>query len=245
MIRIAVVDDDKNALYISSTLLKETFEKRQVEYELSSFTSPSAFLATAKEKPFDLIVLDIDMPEENGIDLAKDFRKKQFETTIIFLSQMENLVFDCFEARPFGFIRKDKLFEDFERVMSLYFDKIASKGNDSNKLLFRVNSALISINLDSIIYIEAKKNYQSAYLKDGAEAEIRSSMNELEEKLRSHKFIRIHKGFIVNIEYIRRFEGRNVIMTNGASLPISREKKNDVVAEYLSLTSKNNAVFLN
>ena len=245
MIKIAVIDDDSVALTISSTLFKEIFEKKKIEYTLTSFSSPKVFLAESSETKFDLVILDIDMPEENGIDVAKEFREKQFDSTIIFLSQMESLVFDCFKVRPFGFIRKNKLYEDFDKVMSLYFDKIASKVEKPKKLVFRYNSGLTSIDLDSIVYIECKRNFQSVYLKDGKDIHVRSLMSELETKLEDKRFLRIHKGFIINIDYVRRFEGNNVIMVNGITLPLARKRKNEVMQEYLSLTSDNNGVFLN
>ena len=245
MINIAVVDDDSVALTISSTLFKEIFEKRKVEYSLRAFHDPKIFLDESGETKFDLVILDIDMPEENGIDVAKEFREKQFDSTIIFLSQMESLVFDCFKVRPFGFIRKNKLYEDFDKVMSLYFDKIASKEQKPQKLIFRFNSSLTSVDIDSIVYIECKRNFQSVYLKDGKDIHVRSAMSELEEKLEDHKFLRIHKGFIINIDYVRRFEGNNVIMVNGITLPLARKRKNEVMQEYLTLTSESNGVFLN
>lgn len=104
MFRIAIVDDDKAALSIVSGALDSFFKGKNMEYSIFSFSNPLNYSATIKEEEINLVFLDIDMPEKNGLDVAKETLSVNKNAQIIFLSQREDLVFDCLAIHPFGFI---------------------------------------------------------------------------------------------------------------------------------------------
>ena len=72
MFRIAIVDDDKAALSIVSSAVDTFFKEKNIEYNIMSFSNPLNYLATIKEEDFNLIFLDIDMPEQNGLSVAEE-----------------------------------------------------------------------------------------------------------------------------------------------------------------------------
>lgn len=244
MINIALLDDDNVALNISKTILETFFNEKNIEFKLHSFTSPLTFLANAKEVNYDLVVLDIDMPEMDGIEVAKEVRKIKFDATIIFLSQKENLVFDCFSVRPFGFIRKNRLYEDFGKIMNLYLGNENNMEDKGSSLTIKSKTGILNLKIRDIVYIEGNRNYQSIHLKSEETIDIRMLLSELEEKLSSHGFLRIQKGFLVNSFYIRRIETKEVVLTNGYLLPISSKRKDAIMEEYLKITRKQDNIFL-
>ena len=86
MIKIAILDDDKTALMISTATVEAFLKEKNAEYKLFSFSNPLNFLASAKEEKFDLSFLDIDMPEMNGLEVANELAGIVKNGQIIFLS---------------------------------------------------------------------------------------------------------------------------------------------------------------
>lgn len=101
MIKVAILDDDKTALMISTSAVEAFLKEKNAEYRLFSFSNPLNFLASAKEEKFDLSFLDIDMPEMNGLEVANQLTEIAKTGQIIFLSQREDLVFECLKFHPF------------------------------------------------------------------------------------------------------------------------------------------------
>lgn len=112
MIKIAVVDDEEMFILSFQKDLKRLFKQNNVDFLISSFTSGSEFLESYEEAKYDLIFLDIDIPDVNGIEIASDIRSKKINTELIFVSGHDNFVFESIHYAPFRFIRKAELLLD-------------------------------------------------------------------------------------------------------------------------------------
>lgn len=108
MIRIAVVDDVKIFAYDYRKDLEQLFKQHSVECEIDVYTEAYYFQGILRDKKYNLIFLDIDMPEINGIDLAKEIRKNYGDEKVklVFVSSYENFVFETFHYKAYRFIRK-------------------------------------------------------------------------------------------------------------------------------------------
>ena len=244
MIKIAILDDNKTALMISTSAVEAFLKEKNVEYKLFSFSNPLNFLASAKEEKFDLSFLDIDMPEMNGLEVANQLSEIAKNGQIIFLSQREDLVFECLKFHPFGFIRKSKLIDDFSLMMNQYFQTISNAESDETKIEFIDKTKTVSFKIKEIVYIEGDRNYQTVVLKDKTSQSIRVPLGSLEEKLQAHGFIRIHKGYLLNYLYIRSIEGEEIRLTTGVSLPMSKKRKDEIMKQYLAISRKKSAVII-
>ena len=244
MIKIAILDDDKTALMISTSAVEAFLKEKNTEYKLFSFSNPLNFLASAKEEKFDLSFLDIDMPEMSGLEVANQLTEIAKNGQIIFLSQREDLVFECLKFHPFGFIRKSKLIDDFSLMMNQYFQTINNAESDETKIEFIDKTKTFSFKIKEIVYIEGDRNYQKVVLKDKSSQNIRVALGQLEEKLKDHGFIRIHKGYLLNYLYIRSIEGEEVYLTTGISLPMAKKRKDEIMKQYLAISRKNSAVIM-
>ena len=244
MIKIAILDDNKTALMISTSAVEAFLKEKNAEYKLFSFSNPLNFLASAKEEKFDLSFLDIDMPEMNGLEVANQLSEIAKNGQIIFLSQREDLVFECLKFHPFGFIRKSKLIDDFSLMMNQYFQTISNAESDETKIEFIDKTKTVSFKIKEIVYIEGDRNYQTVVLKDKTSQSIRVPLGSLEEKLQAHGFIRIHKGYLLNYLYIRSIEGEEIRLTTGVSLPMSKKRKDEIMKQYLAISRKNSAVII-
>lgn len=244
MLKIAILDDDNIALNISKGVAISYLDEKKYQYSLLTFSSSLNFLASAKEEHYDLILLDIDMPEMDGIEVARRIKDISFDTTIIFLSEKENLVFECFEVHPFGFIRKSKLYEDFSKVLDSFFEQLFAYQDDKDILTIKTSTIIYSFKVNEIVYIEGNRNYQTIHKKNGEATSLRVLMKDLERALNEKGFIRIQKGFIVNSLYIQRIETKDVVLINKVKLPLSPKLKDEVIKKYLSLTRNANNLFI-
>ncbi|MBO6261327.1 MAG: response regulator transcription factor [Bacilli bacterium] len=244
MIKIAILDDDKTALMISTSAVEAFLKEKNAEYRLFSFSNPLNFLASAKEEKFDLSFLDIDMPEMNGLSVANELTTISKDGQIIFLSQREDLVFECLKFHPFGFIRKSKLIDDFSLMMNQYFQTISNNESNEAKIDFFDKTKTFSFKIKEIVYIEGDRNYQKVVLKDKTSQNVRVPLVTLEDKLREYGFLRIHKGYLVNYLYIRSIESEEVYLTTGISLPMAKKRKEEIMKQYLAISRKNSAVII-
>ena len=244
MLKIAILDDDKTALMISSSAVEAFLKEKNAEYQLFSFSNPLNFIASAKEEKFDLSFLDIDMPEMTGLEVADQLTEISKTGQIIFLSQREDLVFECLKFHPFGFIRKSKLIDDFSLMMNQFYQTISNAESDETKIDFVDKTKTVSFKIKEIVYIEGDRNYQKVVLKDKTSQNIRVAMGLLEEKLSDHGFIRIHKGYLLNYLYIRSIANDEVYLTTGISLPMSKKRKDEIMKQYMAISRKNSAVII-
>ena len=243
MLKIALLDDDKTALLISKGAIESFFQEKNIAISLDAFSSPVNFLAMAKEENYRLVFLDIDMPEINGLEVGKHLKQFNPQTDIIYLSQREDLVFDTLKLHPFGFIRKSKIIQDFASVLELFVNTALNTNLENKKITFSTKTETVSADIDTIMYIEGNRNYQTFYLKDGSSFNARVLMGDLESKLNEHGFIRFHKGYLVNYLFIRQIGTNEVSLTNNKTLPMSNKRKDEIMEKYLSITRKNKSIY--
>ena len=184
MFKIALLDDDKTALLISKGAIESFFQEKNIAISLDAFSSPVNFLAMAKEENYRLVFLDIDMPELNGLEVGEQVKAINPQTDIIYLSQREDLVFDTLKLHPFGFIRKSKIIQDFANVLELFVNTALNTNSENKKITISSKTETISADIDTIMYIEGNRNYQTFYLKDGSTFDARVLMGDLEIKLK-------------------------------------------------------------
>lgn len=124
--KIAVVDDERTTLNIICNIIKEHTEKDSV---IDAYESSVSFFKNIDKLVYDIVLLDIDMPEIGGFQLAETLKLIKPDITIIFVSNLEHLVFQSLEYKPFRFIRKSKLEEDISSAINSYQREISLKGD--------------------------------------------------------------------------------------------------------------------
>ncbi len=223
MLKIAVCDDEQSFINIMVKLIKKTFSDN-IEI-LDTYTRPIVLLNSGKS--YDLLFLDIDMPGLNGIKLARHYDKSN--TSIIFVTNKEALVFEAYNSTDsVGFIRKGRLTEDFESVIKRF--------NRNNQLMHfltvTINSQIYKIRLSDIIYIEKMVNSIIIHTTDKTYTQ-RNTLAEMEEKLHSHGFIRVHAGYIVNLDHILQISSNEITLSHSELVPVSRNRLKYVKTEFL------------
>lgn len=223
-ITIVLCDDEKIAISIVSASVEAIFSSRGIPTKMECFTSAKKCFAYIKKNPVNLVFLDIAMPEEDGIDLGKRIMelKKEKSPDIIFVSSNQDRVFDSFVVQPFGFVRKDQFMKDVSSVLSRYVETKVMTGRKSHHLEIQEANKVLVLETESIKYIESYRNSQTVYLKNQESVTLHATMDKIMEKLQELDFIRIHKGYIVNCESIKKFSRNEAELFSGEKLPVGR-----------------------
>ena len=236
MIKIALCDNDGKALPVIAGAVDSAFRAQGMRIQICKFKSGSELMAAMEETTFQLILLDIDMPKMDGITVAKKIREQYgSEVEITFVSECEDRVFDALLTQPLGFVRKSNFLNDIAALVRLY-QKKCSESQSGKTVEFATKSGLLRLKSSQIRYIEGSRNTQLLYLSAREEpTEIRMTMEKLEEMLESDGFIRIHKGYLVNFQFVQRIHSNQVTLQDGIILPIGRSKMEEVKRKYISL----------
>jgi DNA-binding LytR/AlgR family response regulator len=226
MLNIAICDDDKLFLERLSDLI--TNEAKQKQYSIKIYKTDNSieFAKQIEKNRYDVIILDIEMPELNGFDIADSYKGK---SKIVFVTNHQELVFDSFKYHPYNFIRKDRI-EDITEALSELM-RI-----DCRKMLSITETVKKTyILLEDIVYINTNKNY--VYI--NCENEIykfRITIKDILNKL-DNRFVQINSGEIVNTAYIKRISGRELTVSgsdgNEKSFVIAQSKYQKVVDAFL------------
>lgn len=240
---IAVCDDEKLALDVVSSAVKSLMNKYSVTGGVETFFSARDFLERTKTKTFDLIFLDVEMPELSGIKLGKILRASLDAVKIIFVSGREDKVFDTFEVSPFAFVRKSNLLTDLESAFLRFVKGEKEKASD-NKIILKKRSGIAAIDVNLIEYVESNRNFQNVFMSDGSVTETSSSMAEIEKTLSKYGFLRVHRGYIVSLRFIKSLSFSSVTMKNDAEIPVSRGLMSTIKLKFMEFLQENN-IFIN
>lgn len=225
--KIAVCDDELAMLKMISTLIRAEFEKHSENITVSSYINAVQLLRDITEKNYDIVFLDIRMPNINGFDAAKEIRRKSPDTKIIFITTEEDLVYDSFDFQPFAFIPKyppDAMRARLTRTT----ENLLSALKSSRKICIELPyNDKMYIKPDSLVYVNSEKNNLFYHLDNGEDIITRSKISDAEEILPPDLFIRIHNRIIVNMKHITSIECNHTTLTvtGGKELGISRTYK--------------------
>ncbi|MDE7003415.1 MAG: LytTR family DNA-binding domain-containing protein [Oscillospiraceae bacterium] len=234
-IKIALCDDDAKALPVIAGAAESAFQEKGIYTDIQRFNSGKALLQAMEQTRFHIVLLDIEMPGMDGIAVGKRLRELGDGTHIVYVSEAESRVFESFLVQPLGFVRKSNFLNDIAAVVELYV-KTCSQDERGDYLEFQTRSGLLTLKSRQIRYIEGSRNYQLLYLEGQKEpTEVKMTMDKLEEATRTHSFIRIHKGYLVNYRCIQRISASAVTLLDGTQLPIGRSKAAEVKSKYLSI----------
>lgn len=230
-----VIDDDKLSRKVVESYIERT------DFLTFGASYPSAIEAInniKKNEPVDLIFLDIEMPEMSGMEFLNSL-----STTpqIIIISSKEQYALEAFEYDVTDYLLKP--------ISYSRFFKAASKANrrykgsegfmqDKNEIFIKSNSALVRLNYDDILWIEALENYVvvNSYHEKYT---IHFTMKAIEEKMPAARFSRIHRSYIVNLSKIAVIEDNSVVIETGGgskAIPIGKSYRDKLLGDINLLT---------
>lgn len=213
--KIAICEDEQNWIDSLKQLLFEYFNLRHIDYYLSVFSNGAELIENPKS--YDIIFMDYQMDGLNGIEVSRQIRKVNNNSTIVFVSSFPNVAIDAFEVDAFRFlvkpIDKEKLFQTL--------DLIRKRMESDDFLVIKSRTETTSIRMSEIILCESDGRHSLIYTTHGI-TNISRNIKEIEHQLPNEKFFRCHKAYIVSFAHIRTFSNTEVMLDNGKSAFISR-----------------------
>ena len=217
---ILIIDDNNEFI---EKLKNDLFYHFCHFYEKINFiTSEKPLENIEKYDNIDFAFFDIDLPEKNGILFAKEFRDMYPKTILIFISSHTHLVHNTLVVRPFYFIRKTTYKKDMHTFFELINDIVINR----EVIDLYYNTERSRIFTDDIIYVEAQVHKLIIHTTNGVFYDNHSLKGFL-MILPSDTFIRIHKSFIINSNYLTKVSTNNLVLNNTISLNIGRFYKDD------------------
>lgn len=221
MLAIAICDDELKNLDELKISVESILRKHSRQGTVLLFHSASDLLANYKNTPMDILLLDIDMPGKSGMELAKEMLLAEKGTLFAFVTNQEALVYQSFECHPFAFLRKDYLKEELEATLLRMIDTICSK---TQIYSFQYRGAITKVFIEDIVYFESDLNYVKLVTTKEV-YRYRDTLSNLCDLFYEKKFLRIHKGFLLNMNYIYSIRQEEVELTNHTVLPIGRTNR--------------------
>lgn len=235
MIKVAICDDEPVILELMHSVIHQTFRSDAFPCEISCFHSGEKMLEFHKNHPFDILFLDILMPDRNGFDIAKEVRAISNKTLLLFVTSQDELVYDSFNYHPFYFLRKGDG-STFAKSLSNITKKITDFISRNKMISLELNSGESKcICLQELLYIKSNRNFVDYHLVSGDYIPVRNKIKSVQEELATYGFVRIHKQYIANINKIQRLNISRypeIILSSGKALPIGRKYKESVILKY-------------
>lgn len=234
MLRLAICDDDTSFIaQISSTL--SAWQQDSSRFSIESFDNGDSLLKSHAESPFDIILLDVVMPMFNGIEVAKELREYDSTVKIVFLTSSPEYAVDSYTVKANNYLLKPidnkKLYPCLDELCEELLHK-----NQKN-IHIRCSNAIHKIPLSDIEYVEAQNKHTLFTLRSKPFLESIDSLYHHEDKLTlTDGFIKCHRSYIVNINYIDTYTTKEIRMRSGYRIPISRNNQADFENAYFSYT---------
>lgn len=232
-LKCLIVDDEPLALDVL-----ENFIKRTPDLELvGRCENAMQAIQTLKEKQVDLLFTDIEMPEFNGIELVKSLNTKPL---IIFTTAHPEYAVQGYELDIVDYLLKPIAFDRFVKSVNkaselMNFKKGESHGKDELDYIFiKSEQKYIKVNFSDILYIEALADYVKVHTPEKRIITLQT-MKNLEDKLPSEQFVRVHRSFIIALDKINSISG-NVIYMNKDEVPIGKNFRE----EFFKIIQQNN-----
>ena len=231
MVRVAICDDDNTFLELIENVVKDTFVKEEAEYEVDSYNSGQQIIDALAEKRYDLILLDICMPEVSGFDVAQQIHNITKGDNLIFVSSEEQLVYQTFDFRPLGFVRKHELDKELSNALSKWYHQCGKYLNDVLQLDIVQEMTSVTVKLTEVMYIESYLHYVYVYT-ETSEYKVRGKISDYEYLTERKDFARLNVSCICNFNHAKKVNLNSVKLYNGKEVSISRALKKSVQEKY-------------
>lgn len=221
MVKIAIVDDDKQVLKIVSKKIEEVFGVEVVQ--LYQFVKAAELLESLKKEEYAIVITDIEMPVLNGMELGKRVKKQYPNTYLIFLTAFPNYAAESYTIDANQYVLKSEMEERLPLVLERFIKQISE-----SKQKYRMiggSSTPGKIYLKDIIYIRKIKGtkYITYYTVYG-EFKERIGIEQMLIEMDSEDFLMIERGYAVNLRHIIRLKGNTMYLSNGEECIISRTR---------------------
>ena len=216
--RVAIVDDSTTDAKFVQGILNSWADQRQANIQAEVFPSAESFLFRyAEDKDWDILLLDIEMGNMDGVALAKKIRQDNESVQMVFVTGFADYISEGYEVAALHYLMKpvkqDKLFAVLDRA-------IAVMQKTERVILLPVGGEMLRLPISQVQYVEAF-SHTVAIITGTDTIQVKMPISEV-EKLLGEEFIRCHRSYLVGLKHIARLSKTEVILDSGKALSLSR-----------------------
>lgn len=232
MLQLSVIDDEIDEARKIQAMLTKSMGSRNESAEISVFQNPHTFLDTFTRGRYDIIFLDIQMPEMDGMTCAQEIRRRDSSVILIFITSMVQYAVQGYRVEA-----TDYLVKPVEPALLAHSLHRALKHLNKNpKLTIRSSDGLHSLNVDDLLYVEAVNHRVILHTASGS-IPCSQTLAAIESQLQGSGFFRCHQGFLVNMRQIQHVDGNDLFIADKA-VPISKYRRREFMQELTAYWGK-------
>lgn len=220
MTHIYLCDDNVAILSALEEQLREIAARHSLDVFITACESGEQLLfhLDDMDRTVDVIFLDIVMAGYNGLDTAKKLRERGCKAELVFLTAKPEYVFDSFEVSPAYYILKNQMTK--KRLEEVFLKAVSTSGKKRKELFTCENAAVRrNIPVSDIYYFEVQNRKVTVYYNNQSFV-FYASLEEVEQRLASDVFVRIHRSYLVNLSYVEGIERNFIVLTGEIRLPL-------------------------
>lgn len=213
----AICDDDPVAANYIKTLVDEWAAQSGTALELYTFASAEAFLfCYADKKDFDLLLLDVEMADMDGVSLARQLRRENEEVQIVFITGFSDYIAEGYDVAALHYLMKPVCREKLFSVLDRAAEKLDRR---ARALYFESGGEMVRLPLHKIRSLEVRQNYVTVHA--DRDYTVKKTLAEFEKEL-DDSFFRAGRSWILNLGYVRRATRTEALLSDGSVVPLSR-----------------------
>ena len=215
--KIAICDDIKTEADLAADLTRRWAQSAGAQITLETFPSAESFLFKyAENKDYDILLLDIEMADMDGVTMAKRIRRTNETVQIIFITGYSDYISEGYEVAALHYLLKPVNPDKFFEVMSRAADKLSK---NERTVLIEQSGETLRIPLYEISHITADRNYITVHAKQ--DYTIKKPLADF-EKLLDDRFFRVGRSAVINLSYVVRITKTDAYLSNGSAVPIPK-----------------------
>ena len=212
-------------------MISDFFRKKNREISLRMFSSGEELLSYNGQ--IDILFLDIQMKDMDGMETARKLRADKFRGFLVFITVLKEMVFQSFEVQAYDYLVKPVDEKQFEKTMERIYASMQNASEDS--LLVKKGYEGRVIPKDEIVFCEIIDRKIYLNLASGEVADYYERIENLETKL-DNRFYRCHRSYLINLKHLKGYKNGTAYMDNGKEIPVSRLRSKEffgVVLQYM------------
>lgn len=243
--KIVICDDCREDLIKVERLLLSYEESHDTQFEVEKYSDAlQVYHKILQNELADIYILDMIMPEKTGIDIG-NLLEKSGKCAVIYITSSDEFALEAYGVHAVRYLLKPVSEEVFAEAMGYAVSYISMNQNavvQDIRYPVKTREGLVSVSYSDIVYIENAARALEVHLTDGSVVRsifIRKSFDEeIKGIAECNSFVRVHKSYLVNMNYIRSLIQGVCFMEDGRNIPISKTRASDVKKEYLHFISE-------
>ncbi|MCD7873166.1 MAG: LytTR family DNA-binding domain-containing protein [Clostridiales bacterium] len=227
--KIAVIGDDE----LSCIKIYEFLKRKTALFVIDQYENGTDFLNNGLRNQYDLVFVDVDPTNIEGLYAAERLRFFSSSVIIVFIASGNFYVHKAFELNAFQYLIKETITEKI--ISAEYYRAVKEYIDNNEEYILKVRGYYLKTKVNKIVYIESKGRDLCAHLSDSTKLEYKGRLDDETAKLELFGFVRIHKSYLINIRYIERFKSDSLYLyNNDHEFVISRKYRAEIVKKIMA-----------